>query len=88
MDFAESRKRKDWRHQKTKKAVEHKDDSDTNCTWCTWNSSKGFGKGTEGTRNLCKDSHYSIVEIGKNTEKSTEDLRRLAVTQTPMKTIS
>ena len=27
----------------------------------------------------------SIVEIGKNTEKSPEDLTRLAVTQTPMK---
>ncbi len=26
-----------------------------------------------------------IVKIGQNTEKSPEDLRRLAVTQTPMK---
>ena len=29
--------------------------------------------------------NYSIVEIGQNTEKSPEDLRRLAVTQTPVK---
>ena len=28
---------------------------------------------------------YSIVEIGQNTEKSPEDLRRLAVIQTPVK---
>ena len=29
--------------------------------------------------------NYSIVEIGKNTEKSAGDQRRLAVTQTPVK---
>ena len=29
-------------------------------------------------------SNYSIIEIGKNTEKSPRDLRRLAVTQTPV----
>ena len=28
---------------------------------------------------------YSIVQIGQNTEKSPGDLRRLAVTQTPIK---
>ena len=28
---------------------------------------------------------YSIIENGQNTEKSPEDLRRLAVTQTPVK---
>ena len=33
----------------------------------------------------CQDhSNYSIVDIGKNIEKSLEDLRRLAVTQTPV----
>ena len=30
-------------------------------------------------------SKFNIVEIGQNTEKSPGDLRRLAVTQTPMK---
>ena len=29
--------------------------------------------------------NYSIIKIGQNTEKSPGDLRRLAVTQTPMK---
>ena len=28
---------------------------------------------------------YSIIKIGQNTEKSPGDLRRLAVTQTPVK---
>ena len=28
-------------------------------------------------------SNYSIIEIGQNTEESSGDLRRLAVTQTP-----
>ena len=30
-------------------------------------------------------SNYSIIEIGLNTEKSPGDLRKLAVTQTPVK---
>ena len=47
---------------------------------------------------LCKDTgklinqrtsgghpDYSIIKIGQNTEKSPGDLRRLAVTQTPVK---
>ena len=29
--------------------------------------------------------NYCIIEIGQNTEKSPEDLRRLAVIQTPVK---
>ena len=29
--------------------------------------------------------NYSIIENGQNTEKSPRDLRRLAVTQTPVK---
>ena len=43
---------------------------------------------TRGLRNKRKNgdhSHCYIIEIGQNTEKSTEDLRRLAVIQTPVK---
>ena len=29
--------------------------------------------------------NYSIIENGQNTEKSPEDFRKLAVTQTPVK---
>ena len=46
-----------------------------------WQKNRGLGnKRTRGD-----NPNYSLVEIGQNTEKSTGDLRRLAVTQTPMK---
>ena len=32
--------------------------------------------------------NYSIVEIGQNTEKGPEDLKRVAVTQTPVRKLS
>ena len=48
-----------------------------------------IGKGTGVLINKKKTSgnhpNYSITEIGKNTEKSSGDSRRLAVTQTPMR---
>ena len=46
---------------------------------------------TKGTRGLgswrtCRDHpNDSIIENGQNTEKSSGDLRRLSVTQTPVK---
>ena len=42
------------------------------------------GVGNNGTGGDCPN--YSIVEIGQNAEKSPGDLRRLAVTQTPVET--
>ena len=45
-------------------------------------------KGTEGVgswRTSGDHPNYSIIENGQNTEKSPGDLRRLAVTQTPVK---
>ena len=50
--------------------------------------SKGLEQGTGGFGNKTTSGdhpNYSIVEIGQNTEKSPGDLRRLAVTQTPVK---
>ena len=41
------------------------------------------GLGNNGMGGDCPN--YSIIEIGQNTEKSPGDLRRLAVTQTPVK---
>ena len=41
------------------------------------------GFGNKKTSGDCPK--YSIVEIGQNTEKSPRDLRRLVVTQTPVK---
>ena len=46
--------------------MEHENDSDTNCNWCTRNN-------------------YSIIKIGQNAKKILGDLKRLAVTQTPVK---
>ena len=48
----------------------------------------GLSKGTGGRANkrISGDHpNYSIIEIGQNTEKSPGDLRRLAVTQIPVK---
>ena len=41
--------------------------------------------GVRGWRTSGDHSNYSISENGQNTEKSPGDLRRLAVTQTPVK---
>ena len=44
------------------------------------------GAGRVANRRINRDHpNYSIVKIGQNTEKSPGDLRRLDVTQTPMK---
>ena len=53
---------------------------------------KGLFKGLEvleigsvGNRRTNRDYPNNSIEIGENTEKSPEDLRRLTVTQTPVK---
>ena len=64
-----------------KKTMEHEDDNYTNSDWCFWNGTRGLGnKRTSGDH-----PNYSIIENGQNTVKSPGDLRRLAVTQTPVK---
>ena len=65
----------------------HNCDGDTNCGWCTWNNPQRIGKGTGrlGNKRTSGDHpNYIIHKIGQNTEKSAGDLRRLAVTQTPV----
>ena len=67
--------------------MEHESDSDTNCDWCTRYSYQRIGTRTGRLGNLRtieNHPYYSIVEIGQNTEKSPGDLRKLAVTQTPV----
>ena len=67
--------------------MEHESDGDTNCHWCTRYSQQRIGIGTGGFRNKRTSGdhpNYIIVEIGPNTEKSPGDLRRFAVTQTPV----
>ena len=71
-----------------KKNMEYEGDDDTNCGWCTWGNPKRIGKGTGrlGNKRTSGDHpNYSIIKIGQNTEKSLGDLRRLVVTQTPVR---
>ena len=71
-----------------KKKMEHEGDDYTNPDWCIRYSKKRIIEGTEGLgswRTSGDHPNYTIVENGQNTEKSPGDLRRLAVTQTPVK---
>ena len=67
--------------------MEHEGDGDFNCNWCTRYSDQRIGARTRGLGNkrISGDHpNYAIVEIDHNTKKSLGDLRRLAVTQTPV----
>ena len=71
-----------------KKTVEHETEGNTNCNWCSWYSYQRIGTrtGELGNKRTSGDHlSYSISEIGQNTEKSPGNLRRLAVTQTPVR---
>ena len=60
----------------------------TYCDRCFWYSNLRIIKGTGGLgswRTTGDYPNYSIIENGQNTEKNLGDLRRLAVTQTPVK---
>ena len=70
--------------------MEHVGEGGTNCNWCIWNDPQKLGKGAKrfgNWRSSGANKDDSIVEICCNTEKSPGDLRILAVTQTPVKTI-
>ena len=68
--------------------MEYEGDSDTNCNRCTRNNRQRIGGGTGRFkyRRTNKDHlDYSIVKISQNSESNPEDLKRLAVTQNPVK---
>ena len=70
------------------KIVEHESDGYTHFNWCSWYSHQKIGTRTGGLgNNGTSEDHpdYSIIKIGQNTKKSPGDLRRLAVTQIPVK---
>ena len=70
------------------KTMEHTGDNYTNCNWWSWYSNQRINKWTGGLWNkrTSRDyPNYYIIEIGQNTEKTPRDLRRLPVTQTPVK---
>ena len=68
--------------------MEHESDIYTNCNWCSWYSYQRTGTRTGGLGNRRTSGNhpkYCIIEIGQNTEKSSGDLKRLAITQTPVR---
>ena len=72
----------------SKKTLEHEIDSDTDCNWSTRYGHQSIGTGSwwlGNNRTSGDHPNYSIVEIDQNSKKSPGDLRRLAVTQTPLK---
>ncbi len=72
----------------SKKTMEHEGDNYTNCNWCFWYSQQRIIKGTGGLGSWGTSGDHpnnSIIENGQNSEKSPGDLKRLAVTQTPVK---
>ena len=70
-----------------KKIIECKGYNNINSNRSAWNSPQRIGKGTgrlENKRISGNHSNYSIIKINQNTEKNPGELRRLAVTQTPV----
>ena len=70
------------------KPMEHESDSDTKCNWGSWYNPERIGTRTRGILNKrTRRGHpiYCIVKILQNTEKCPENLRRLVVTQTPVR---
>ena len=77
--------------QRTKSAMEHEGDGDTNCYRYTWNDTQRLTQGAArvGNRRTRRDHlNYSIAKIGLNTEKNPGKLKRFDVTRPPVKTIS
>ena len=71
---------------RTEKTVEHESDVYTNYNWCSWYNYQRINKRTGGLGNKSGNHpHYCIIEIGQNTERRPGDLKRFAVTQTPVK---
>ena len=68
--------------------MQHESGGDINCDWCAQYSHERINKKTGGLRNQRTNRDHpnnSIVEIDQNTKKNPRDLRRLTVTQTPVR---
>ena len=75
---------------KKKTTVEHDGDNYTNCYWCFWYTNLRIIKRPGGLGSWWTSRDHpndNIIENDQNTEKSPGDLRRHAVTQTPVKDI-
>ena len=68
--------------------MEHESDVDVNCNWCARNNPQMLSKEIRRLKNqrTTRDhSEYGIIKLSQNTEKSPGHLRKLAVSQTPIK---
>ena len=71
-----------------KKTMEHEGNNYANCNWCFGTVTKGLLKSLDDLEVRGPSGYHpndSIIENGQHTEKSPGDLRRLAVTQSPVK---
>ena len=60
--------------------MEHTDDPDSNCSWCTCNGLQKFGKGIGRIGNVGESRYHPvniIVQMGQNTQKCLVYLKRL-----------
>ena len=74
--------------QRINKAVNHDDDGDTNCNWCTWNSPQRFGKILEELEIRGRIEITQIPELlrlARIVRWGSRDLRRLTITLTSVK---
>ena len=70
-----------------KRTIEHESDGNTKCNSHARYSHQRIGTVTGGLGNKRTSGghpNYCIVEIDQNTKRSPGDLRRIAVTQTPV----
>ena len=71
-----------------KKTMEHEGDADTNFDWCDRYNHQRIDKGMGGLgneRTNVDHPNINIIKIDQNTKNSPGDLRRLAITQTPVR---
>ena len=71
-----------------KKTMEREGDNYTNCDWCFWHGNKRIIEGPGGFGSWRPSGDHpnnSIIENCQNTVKSPGDLRKLSVTQSPVK---
>ena len=83
----ELKKSKKKKKKKKKQTLEHESDGVTKCNWYAWYSRQRIDNGTgrlENKRTWGDHPNDIIIKISPNTEKSSGNLRRLAVTQTPV----
>ena len=68
--------------------MEYEGDGDTNCNWCSRYNYRGISKGTGRLGNMRTSGDYSnyiIIKIPQNTDKGPGNLKRFAITKTPVK---